>query len=788
MDRTAEEPRRRARSTSRPDRGWALAAVAVPLIAVFLGGATAKWAEGIALILVALLVLAKPPRFSLGPIADTAAVVLLISACIAFLPARWFFEPAWRAALVNDFNVTLATTLSPQPWATFECLISVLGGLTWLYYIAGLQTEPRDMRAQLRLFAGGVIALALLFIALRAMHIAPRFWHNERNFGPFPNRNQTADFLALGGVVLLACASDDIRNRSYRAIVWIGGVIVVTAAIVINYSRAGILLFVAGSAVWLGLMALRKGSAARFAVGISVLLALLAVLLLFGGETLERFHLRGAGSGMSQDFRWLIFKDAFDLIRASPWCGVGLGNFEPVFAIFRTASAGDTRAHHPESDWLWLWSELGWVAFAAAVVGAIVLIWRVFPRRDVRNFRLHLAGAVASLLFAAHGLFDVSAHRVGTAMSAVFLFGVALPRPQRVASRVMPLLARLVAVAVLVGAATWSVSTLRKQPVPGSLGAEMLRDQAVLANRSRSFADAAALATRALGWTPLDWQLYFVRGVAEANQRRIEIALGDFRRARYLEPNAYEVPLEEGKLWAAIAPRLAVNAWREALRRAGADRAEAYAQMLRHAEKANPDLLAPLEQLSRAHRELVFIYLSRLHGDEFNLAIAHLLARDPDLGTLNSDQRTQLIALWTERGDLEKLSALVEQHPDWLPAASTGLAKYKADHGDFHGAVDLAMRFGRRPTLPQISTRNDVADLQKTVAADPGNYAAGYALYRYFREQHRVDDALEVIRHFTALPRPPSYFYFLEAECWSDRGDWQRAWNAYQKFENAIRR
>jgi hypothetical protein len=315
-----------------------------------------------------------------------------------------------------------------------------------------------------------------------------------------------------------------------------------------------------------------------------------------------------------------------------------------------------------------------------------------------------------------------------------------------------------------------------------------LREQAILANRSRNFAEAASLATRALEWTPIDWQLYFVRGVAEANQRSVDPALADFRRARFLEPNAYEVPLEEGKLWASITPRLALTAWREALRRAGPDRVEAYAQMLRHAEKANPDLLGPLEELSRAHRELVFIYLSRLHGEQFNTAIANLLERDPDLATLNGDQRTQLIALWSERGDLQKLSVIVEQHPDWLGAASTGLAKYKADHGDFRGAAELALRFGRRPTLPQIATRSDAGELQKTIASDPANYAAGYALYRYFREQHRVDDALEVVRHFTALSRPPPYFYFLEAECWAERAAWDRAWSAYQKFENAARR
>ena len=80
-------------------------------------------------------------------------------------------------------------------------------------------------------------------------------------------------------------------------------------------------------------------------------------LLLFGGQTFERFHLRDfITAGTSTNFRWRIFHDTFRLVRNSPWCGIGFGNFESIFAIFRDASLGDPRALHPESDWFWLWT------------------------------------------------------------------------------------------------------------------------------------------------------------------------------------------------------------------------------------------------------------------------------------------------------------------------------------------------------------------------------------------------------------------------------------------------
>lgn len=789
MENTGSRPAHRARSRGKESRWPLIAAAVLPVLACFLGGATEKWAEGVVLLLFAALLIVAPPRFSPGwPIHAVSLGVIAVCAT-AFLPADWFFQPAWRAALLHDFNIALPRTLSPQPWVTAQNLLSFVAGIAWLYYVCGRDAEAKHVRAAMRVFAGGIAALAALCVALHFAHTTVPFWHTERNFGPFPNRNQTADLFAITAVVVLASAAEDLRKGKTRWIAWTAALGVLAAAIFINYSRAGIILLIAGVAVWFGVMTLRKGSVARIAVGACVLLALLTSILLFGGETLERFHLRTGGTGMSGDFRWLIFRDTLQLIRESPWCGVGLGNFEPVFAIFRNASAGDTRAHHPESDWLWLWAEAGWIALLLAIIGAGLLLWRALPRGESRNYRMRLAGFVAALIFAIHGTFDVSAHRIGTAMSAVLLLGLALARPLRARSRVLPIVFRALGVVLLVAGGAWAFAAKTHRPLPGSAGAEMLRQTAVLANRSRNFSEAETAATCALVWAPLDWQLYFVRALAEANERKFGEALADFRRARFLEPNAYEVPFDEGQVWATIQPTLALTAWRETLRRAGPQRADAYGRMLAYAEQFNPRLIAPLHDMSRAHRELVLTYLDRLRGDLFRQALDELLAAEPDLESLSANQRAQLIELWAERGDLARLASTVERHPDWLPAASAGIAKYRAQQRDFRGAIELALRFGIRPALPQTPANSaGIDDLQKSLAADPRNYAIGFALYRQQKNAGRIDDALDTLRHFTSLPRPPAYFYFLESEAWAARQDWERAWDAYLKFESAVRK
>ncbi|HSP45938.1 MAG TPA: O-antigen ligase family protein, partial [Chthoniobacterales bacterium] len=320
--------------TGAPARWWLNAAVPIlPVLACFLGGATQKWSEGIIVALFGLMLLVQPPKVSWGLSLNVVLLALLVSAATAFLPANWFLQPAWRTALVEDFGITLPGTLSPQPWISFGCFLSFLAGVSWLYYVSTLDLDLRDVRTQLRLFGFGVAFLTVLCIAFRAGHTAPSFWHNERGFGPFPNRNQTANLFGLTAIVILACGQEDIRKGRKRWILWLAGLAVIIVGIVLDFSRAGVLLLVAGSALWLGVFALRKGSAARIALGVSALLVLFTVMLVFGGQTLERFNLRAGDTGVAADLRWAIYRDAIHLIAASPWCGIGLGNFDEIFAV-----------------------------------------------------------------------------------------------------------------------------------------------------------------------------------------------------------------------------------------------------------------------------------------------------------------------------------------------------------------------------------------------------------------------------------------------------------------------
>src|SRR5207237_10330863 len=95
MQNRTHEGSSHERRDATPGRRLSHAFIALlPVLACFLGGGTQKWGEGIVVALLGLYLLANPPRFSIGLTINLVLLALLMSAAIAFLPARWFLQPA----------------------------------------------------------------------------------------------------------------------------------------------------------------------------------------------------------------------------------------------------------------------------------------------------------------------------------------------------------------------------------------------------------------------------------------------------------------------------------------------------------------------------------------------------------------------------------------------------------------------------------------------------------------------------------------------------------------------
>lgn len=772
-----------------PVKGAAVAVAIFTVLAPALGGSTALWAQAVlALGAGALLVIAPPVRPP-GWVMGGLMAALLAVAGAAFLPLARAGSPAWHAALAAIPGLELPGTLSPQPWLSFEGWGQLLVAVCWAVGIAGVAWNDTSRGVALRIFGGGVIALAGVSLLCALVKWRLPFWPEVGNspiqFGFFPNRNQTANVLALGGIMVSALGSEDIRDKKPGAWLWFGGLGLIFVALTVAYSRAGIILFFGGLSLWALCSARMAGSPKVASLVVTSGALLLALFFLFGGSTLERFHAEpGLSVSPGKDFRMALFADAWRVAREAPWLGHGLGNFEPIFALARQYSAMPNRPIHPESDWLWLAIEAGWVA-PVLVLGLLgVWAWRCFPLARGPMPRLRCAAGLCVLCFAAHGLVDVSGHRFGSLWPALFLAGIALgpPRGFEEPSRFRGAGWRLAGLLPLGFGLFWLLSYQR--PLPTSATAARLAEQVENAPFHTKSRETIELATAALRLTPLDWNLYFQRGLALAVARDRAGAMRDLAVARALEPNWSDFCYTSGVVWLELhEPELALESWRQVIVRPGEDSAGLYRQMLELTVKRFP-MREELRAWAREKTTFLLQFLSVATPLEFELEAGRLLDEDPKLARLEARERTELFTLWSQR-DPAGFTAEMSRHPDWLGDGWLLLARAEAAQGQYREALQLAQRFGPKPPLPNLQEGRPLATLEREFFLNRGDLLKGLALYRAQRLAGKNQDALETVRKLGALSSPPYYLQELESELEGELGHWEQAWVAWQTYQAA---
>ena len=525
------------------------------LTAIACGGATTRPVQVGILAGLGLLWLLVPVRRLPSRELILCAGGIVALAAMAWLPASWFAVEPWRHGL-QSIGIPLPVSLSPQPCLSAEALTWLLMGLAWLAWLLGQKWDRAARAAAMRILACGLVLIAATALAARALHLTVPGWLSAPSFGPFPNRNHTGHVLALGGMLALGCAADAWRRHPAKALPWFIGGAIILAALIVNYSRGGLLLILGAVVLWAALEAWQRRSWKTLAVGASLVLVLGSGVLIGGGTFAARFA-GGADSGVG--FRVFIWRDTLALIHASPWCGAGLGNFQALFPFYRHASVNQQSVLHPESDWLWLATELGWLGVAFALAAAFLVLSPALPLAPGSQRRLRgaaLAAAVAALL---HAAIDVPGHRVGSALLALFVMVLARPDPPALLdSKIAVAFSRFCGLLALAAALV-----LARLPDETTAAQTLSRDG--------RFAVAEAAADRALARAPLDWRAYFARAGARAGLGKTLAALADFRRARVLEPHYAGVPYEEGRFWLQIQPALALTAWREVVRRSPED-------------------------------------------------------------------------------------------------------------------------------------------------------------------------------------------------------------------------
>jgi tetratricopeptide (TPR) repeat protein len=759
---------------------WRIVALAgVPVMAVVLGGAVSRGAQGAVLLAMGLIMLVFPVR--LAPPRWLWMLALGLGAWLltAFLPAGAMGE-SWRGALAAAGGPGLGPWRTAQPWLTLEGVALAAAVLAWVVYVGCQPLDDRHRALWLKVHVSGLGVVALLALVVHFGQVPLPLWPETR-FGPFPNRNQTANVFALAGVLAFALGMRQLRHERRNGLIWLGLLGLFLAAVLVNGSRAGLVLLFGGCGAWLVWDGWGARKKSWVALGLSGALVALAAALLFGGEALERTltTLRSADQ-WGDDVRWKIQRDALGLVADHPVFGVGVGNFDGVFSFYREHFRNTARPIHPESDWVWLASEAGLPG--VILVLALLICWgkSVWPREGEKDRRLRRGALIAAGLFALHGCIDVPGHRLGSMLTALALVPLAWP-PRPLIPCGLGTRLRMAGAGVLVAAlgAWFLAQALGKIEVPGLVRKDKLLREAETYDRAALHYDAINAAAEGMVLAPLDWRFYFYSARA-----RLRLNIGwtqaerEFRRSRLLEPDSPFVVYQEGALWVGRRPDLALNAWEETLRRSE-HRTSHFRQMLGDARR-DADLLPRLEVLVERYPELDFFFLRSAPDAVFHQRLAALLATTPEAVGFTPGDAGEFFGTWKERRGNGAFVRELAQHPAWEAVGWWWAAVALAEERDWSGAFALTDRHLPRPVMPGVPV--DLSRAREMVKRYPDDLAAGYALAAAASQAGDWPTAVERLEKLSKLPEAPAYFHFLQSEALRKLGREAEAWQALTRY------
>jgi Flp pilus assembly protein TadD len=418
---------------------------------------------------------------------------------------------------------------------------------------------------------------------------------------------------------------------------------------------------------------------------------------------------------------------------------------------------------------------MGWLAPVLGLTLAGVFAWRTFPLERKSAPTLRSAALVGALLFAFHGLFDVSGHRLGSAIPGLMLFGIAARIPWTAApSSVQPWIARAGASLVGIIGIAWGLATSNDWVWPGSVGVKILNTRARAFNEADHFEEAIREMDRAVELAALDWQNYFLRGVAYTFSNQPAEAERDFRRARRLEPSIASAPYEEGRMWLYFDPARAKDAWSEALRREPQKNVVYFRRML--ADVGNrTGLRVMMRELAGDRTDLLIEWLLTSSPEEFRTELNRLKAVD-GYSSWNSNQLVSLFSAWLRSGNPAELIQAMEANPEWNAVGWKQLAAAYAAQKDLQRACQTVRRFQPAPALPDLPERSEV-EASREFARSPRDFISGYQLYRAQARSGDWSGALETLDRLAALSDAPSYLASLRADALEHLNRWPEAWN-----------
>jgi O-antigen ligase len=366
------------------------------------------------------------------------------SALSILSPFRYQLLAESRGLIGRTFDFA---TISYSPLTSFAWWIFLLGLFLFFLVFHKCVTTDRDLKHLVSILLVvafleaiyGLIQALVPSLGVLWIDYIKAYLGDAR--GTYINRNHFAGFmemmlplglgytLAMGSwhkkISLKALISSERPNFQFFLSI---GLVVMTLALLLSKSRAGIFGGVLGFLTFALLMRSSSGELPRsFWVMISVIVGMVSFYSLKIGidPVVERF-LR-----ISKDTSRLdIWRDSMAMIKDHP-LGIGLAAFKQVFPVYNVSNFSDSQFLYLHNDYLQLLAETGWIGFLALVGGFYIFLFKsIFKVRkmDLQSdpMKYFLAiGALSGLVsITFHSFFDFNLHMPANAVYFMMLIGL----------------------------------------------------------------------------------------------------------------------------------------------------------------------------------------------------------------------------------------------------------------------------------------------------------------------------------------------------------------------------
>jgi tetratricopeptide (TPR) repeat protein len=769
-----------------PARGYAFMAGLIGVaILILLGGGHNQLALGMALILPGLALVIRPPAVSLGKWIDIGIFGFLGSLLFAFLPLFYWYTPTWRRTAEEAFAIELPALLGVQSMVGFEAFLLALAGFAWLYAASSWKINHAG-RSRFYLWVSCVIA-GFAAVTIWGNSSGWRYPGAESStaFSFFPNRNQMANFLAIGGVVTFGYGMEGLRGRKVLNMLGFLATALCLIALIFGVSRAGVVLYFTGIFIWF-ILRLRKDSSSLFIkIGLPVVLLMFSFFLSSQQRTLERVtESVSTPVEWGKEYRLLLYRDTLGMIEDAPLTGVGVGNFSAVFPQYRDASRNPLHVVHPESDVFWLAAEGGLLAISCFGLFLFAYFKRCRTSTVGRSGAYRAIALTALILFILHGLVDVSGHRPGTAYFAILFAALALPqRSGRARPTFKPLVWRVVGGTLLLVGTLWMASGLFSLPFHSKSVLAIERGRIAESLSVADYERALEAASALVDLQPLAWKGYFQRAqIILAQTGNHADAAQDFRRASFVEPTLGVVSYEEGEVWLPYDVGRTISAWRETLFRDIENKNQIYEEMLRAAHR-QPALLERMIELSRLDSNYRSRLILSLQGEAFMQELSRDLRSDPGLVQFSREERTALLEKWITHGSRDAGELYLDLYGETVNQPRFIWSLLRKEQGQFQDAVEVAREAVPIVELPRVErSKVDLIRLKRDFSYDAKDLMDGTALLRAYVDEQDYAKALQVAVVLLEVSSPPQYVYYWHAELLYQMGDYLESWFAFEAY------